>query len=118
MVTTDRLSAFDRILAAVPYKGQVLNQLSAWWFEHQRYHPQPLLRLPDPNAVLAREVEPFPVEVIVRGYITGVTTTALWYRYSLGERRFTAIPSRKGCRRTSACLSRSSPPPPRAGHRS
>lgn len=86
-ITTDRLSAFDRILAAVPYKGQVLNQLSAWWFQHTAdIIPNHILELPDPNALVAREVTPFPVEVIVRGYITGVTSTALWHRYSLGER--------------------------------
>lgn len=87
IITTDRLSAFDRILARVPYKGQVLNQLSAWWFEQTRdIIPNHLFSLPDPNASIVRRAEPFPVEVIVRGYITGVTSTALWYRYSLGER--------------------------------
>ncbi len=86
-VTTDRLSAFDRVLACVPYKGQVLNQLSAWWFEKTRdILPNHLLSLPDPNALVAQEANPFAVEVIMRGYITGVTSTALWYRYSLGER--------------------------------
>lgn len=88
LVTTDRLSAFDRVLGAAPFKGQVLNQLSAWWFEQTRaVIPNHLLNLPDPNAALALAVEPFSIEVIVRGYITGVTSTALWYRYSLGERR-------------------------------
>ncbi len=87
LVTTDRLSAFDRVLACVPYKGQVLNQLAAWWFEQTAaVIPNHMLAVPDPNALVATEVEPFPVEVIVRGYITGVTSTALWYRYSLGER--------------------------------
>ena len=87
LVTTDRLSAFDRILGGVPYKGQVLNQLSAWWFEQVRHIiPVHTLALPDPNAMLTIKADPFPVEVIVRGYITGVTSTALWYRYSLGER--------------------------------
>lgn len=87
IITTDRLSAFDRILAVVPYKGQVLNQLSAWWFEQtQDIFPNHLLSLPDPNAAIVQVAEPFPVEVIVRGYITGVTSTALWYRYSVGER--------------------------------
>lgn len=87
IVTTDRLSAFDRGLALVPYKGQVLNQLSAWWFEQSRgIIPNHLLGLPDPNAMLVREADPFPVEVIVRGYISGVTSTALWYRYAQGER--------------------------------
>jgi phosphoribosylaminoimidazole-succinocarboxamide synthase len=87
LVTTDRLSAFDRVLAAVPYKGQVLNQLSAFWFEHTRdIVANHMLSLPDPNVLVAQEASAFPVEVIVRGYITGVTSTALWYRYSLGER--------------------------------
>lgn len=87
LVTTDRLSAFDRILACVPYKGQVLNQLAAWWFERTAdIIPNHVLAVPDPNALLAVKVEPFTVEVIVRGYISGVTSTALWYRYSLGER--------------------------------
>lgn len=87
LITTDRLSAFDRILAAVPYKGQVLNQLSVWWFEQtQSLIPNHLISIPDPNASVVHAVEPFLVEVIVRGYITGVTSTALWHRYALGER--------------------------------
>jgi phosphoribosylaminoimidazole-succinocarboxamide synthase len=86
-VTTDRLSAFDRILARVPYKGQVLNQLSAWWFDITRdLIDNQMVSVPDPNVVVARAVKRFPVEIVVRGYITGVTQTALWYRYSLGER--------------------------------
>lgn len=87
LVTTDRLSAFDRVLACVPFKGQVLNQLAAWWFEQTAdVVANHVLAVPDPNALVARDAEPFPVEVVVRGYITGVTSTALWYRYSLGER--------------------------------
>lgn len=87
MITTDRLSAFDRILANIPYKGQVLNQLTVWWMEQtQSIIPNHILAVPDPNAMLVKVATPFPVEVIVRGYITGVTSTALWYRYSLGER--------------------------------
>ena len=88
LVTTDRLSAFDRILTAVPYKGQVLNQLSAFWFEQmQDLIGSHMIDVPDPNVTVAHECEPFEVEVVVRGYISGVTTTALWYRYSLGERQ-------------------------------
>ncbi len=87
LVTTDRLSAFDLILACVPYKGQVLNQLAAWWFEKTAdIIPNHAVSVPDPNALVARQARPFTVEVIVRGYISGVTKTALWYRYSLGER--------------------------------
>lgn len=88
LVTTDRLSAFDRILAQVPYKGQVLNQLAAWWFTHTAdVIANHMISLPDPNAIVVTAAETFPVEVIVRGYISGVTSTALWYRYSLGERQ-------------------------------
>lgn len=87
IVTTDRLSAFDRILSAVPFKGQVLNQLSAWWFEQTKdIIPNHIISLPDPNVSIVHVAQPFPVEVIVRGYITGVTSTALWHRYSVGER--------------------------------
>ncbi len=87
IVTTDRLSAFDRILTLVPFKGQVLNQLSAFWFDRTSdIVANHLLEVPDPSVSLVRRCEPLPVEVVVRGYITGVTKTALWYRYSLGER--------------------------------
>ncbi len=92
LITTDRLSAFDRILGLVPYKGQVLTQLAAFWFEHTAdIVPNHLVCLPDPNVTLARACTPLPVEVVVRGYITGVTSTALWYRYSQGERTIYGI---------------------------
>jgi phosphoribosylaminoimidazole-succinocarboxamide synthase len=100
IVTTDRLSAFDKILAAVPYKGQILNQLSAWWFEQtQDIIPNHIVSLPDPNAAVVQVAEPFLVEVIVRGYITGVTSTALWYRYSLGEREIYGYHFSEGLRK-------------------
>lgn len=88
LITTDRVSAFDRVLGLIPYKGQVLNQLSAWWFQQTaaiaRNH---LISVPDPNVTIAHEAEPLPVEVVVRGYITGVTKTSLWYLYQQGARR-------------------------------
>ena len=86
-VTTDRLSAFDRLVAPVPLKGQVLNQLAWWWFERTRdIVANHALALPDPNALVATAAMPLQVEVIVRGYITGVTSTSLWRRYEQGER--------------------------------
>jgi phosphoribosylaminoimidazole-succinocarboxamide synthase len=86
-ITTDRLSAFDRHIADIPGKGQVLNELSAWWFERTRdLVPNHLLSVPDPNVLVARAASPLPVEVIVRGRITGVTPTSLWMRYAGGER--------------------------------
>ena len=85
LITTDRVSAFDRVLGVIPFKGQVLNQLSAWWFEQTRdIVANHLLAVPDPNVTIAREAQPLPVEVIVRGYITGVTTTSLWTLYKQG----------------------------------
>jgi len=102
-ITTDRLSAFDRVLGALPYKGQVLNQLAAWWFEKTAdILPNHVLSMPDPNALIAQSVEPFPVEVIVRGYITGITSTALWRRYELGEREIYGYRFPEGLRKNQA----------------
>lgn len=86
-VTTDRLSAFDRILAGVPYKGQVLNQLAAHWFSTTRHIvANHLVSVPDPNAMVGIAATPLPVEVVVRGHITGVTSTSLWRQYAEGAR--------------------------------
>jgi len=86
-VTTDRLSAFDRVLAGVPYKGQVLNELAAFWFSRTAdLVPNHVVSVPDPNVLVARSATPLPVEVIVRGHITGVTSTSLWTRYAAGQR--------------------------------
>jgi len=88
LITSDRVSAFDRVLGLIPYKGQVLNQLSNWWFEQTTdLVGNHVISVPDPNVTIAHEAEPLPVEVIVRGYITGVTKTSLWYLYEQGERR-------------------------------
>lgn len=88
LVTTDRVSAFDRVIGLIPFKGQVLNQLSAFWFESTRdIVPNHLVSLPDPNALLARDAAPLPVEVVVRGYLTGVTSTSLWTLYEQGVER-------------------------------
>ncbi len=87
LVTTDRVSAFDCVLGVIPFKGQVLNQLSAWWFEQTRdVVANHVVAVPDPNVTIAREARALPVEVVVRGYITGVTKTSLWYLYEQGER--------------------------------
>jgi len=88
LVTTDRVSAFDRVVGRIPYKGQVLNQLAAWWFSQcEDIVPNHALSVPDPNAMIVRDAEPLPVEVIVRGYITGVTSTSLWTLYERGVER-------------------------------
>ena len=103
LVTTDRLSAFDRILARVPYKGQVVNQLTNWWFDQTAdIIANHKVSVPDPNAVVATVAQPFLVEVVVRGYITGVTSTALWYRYALGERDIYGYHFPEGLKKNSA----------------
>jgi phosphoribosylaminoimidazole-succinocarboxamide synthase len=97
LITTDRVSAFDRVLGVIPFKGQVLNQLSAWWFAQTTdIVANHVLHIPDPNVTIAAEAEPLPVEVIVRGYITGVTKTSLWYLYEQGERQPYGIPLPEG----------------------
>ncbi|MFN8491859.1 MAG: phosphoribosylaminoimidazolesuccinocarboxamide synthase [Caldilineaceae bacterium] len=88
LITTDRISAFDRVLGLIPYKGQLLNQVSAWWFAQTRdIVANHWISAPDPNVTLARMAQPLPVEVVVRGYITGVTSTSLWTMYARGERQ-------------------------------
>ena len=100
LVTTDRLSAFDRILGLVPYKGQVLNQLSAFWFAAtETIVANHFVESPDPNVSVVRACTTLPVEVVVRGYITGVTSTALWYRYSQGERSIYGLDFPDGLRK-------------------
>ena len=92
LITTDRQSAFDRILAAIPFKGQVLNQVTQFWFEQtQDIVPNHMVAVPDPNVMVAKPCEMFPVEFVMRGYITGVTGTAVWTNYNKGERTFCGV---------------------------
>lgn len=87
LITTDRLSAFDVILGLIPFKGAVLNQLSAFWFKKTNHLlPNHLISVPDPNVMVVHDCQPIPVEMVVRGYMTGVTTTSIWYSYERGER--------------------------------
>lgn len=89
MVVSDRLSAFDRVLCDVPFKGQVLNQIAAFWFDETRdIVANHLISVPDPNIMLVHECEQLPLEFVVRGYITGVTRTSAWYNYERGVRDF------------------------------
>ena len=89
MVSTDRQSAFDRVVAAIPYKGAVLNLVSAWWFTQTKdLFPNHLIAVPDPNVSLVEKCSVFPVEFVVRGYITGTTETSLWTVYSGGAREY------------------------------
>lgn len=87
IVTTDRQSAFDRVLGLIPYKGQVLTQLSQFWFEKtQDIIQNHLISIPDPNVMITKNCKVLPIEMIVRGYISGVTFTSLWTAYAKGER--------------------------------
>ena len=103
LITTDRISAFDVVLGTIPFKGQALNQLSAWWFERTKdIVPNHVLSVPDENVTVAREAQPLPVEVIVRGYITGVTKTSLWSLYESGMREAYGIKLPNGLKKNDA----------------
>ncbi len=87
MIATDRQSAFDHVLAAVPYKGQVLNQTAGFWFERTAdLCPNHVLDMPDPNVVIGRRLDMLPIEMVVRDYMTGSTETSIWPMYERGER--------------------------------
>jgi phosphoribosylaminoimidazole-succinocarboxamide synthase len=89
IVVTDRLSAFDAVVGLIPSKGQVLNQLARFWFERTAHlAPNHMIRVPDPNVMIARECAPLPVELVMRAYLTGVTSTSIWKAYERGDRVF------------------------------
>ena len=89
LITTDRQSAFDRVLASIPFKGQVLNLTSAWWFDQTKdIIPNHVINIPDPNVTIVKKCEVFPIEFVVRGYITGSTSTSLWTVYNNGDREY------------------------------
>ena len=89
IVVTDRISAFDVVLGTIPFKGQVLNQIAAYWFESTRQiASNHVLSVPDPTVMVAAECELLPVEFVMRAYLTGVTTTSIWYHYERGGRLF------------------------------
>lgn len=92
LITTDRMTGFDRLLAHVPWKGQVLNQISAYWFDQTKdIIKNHVLAIPDPNVTVGKKCKPIRVEGVVRGYLTGVTDTAIWTRYAKGMREFGGV---------------------------
>ncbi|GEM_PF-26863 len=96
-VATDRVSAFDQVLGEIPGKGQVCNRLSAWWFRQMEDIVQShLISVPDSNVMIGRKLTRVPIEVVVRGYMTGVTDTSIWGSYSQGERQIYGIDFRDG----------------------
>src|SRR5262245_23823982 len=87
IVVTDRVSCFDVVVGTLPFKGQVLNQVAAFWFEKTRdLAPNHLLAVPDPVVSVVKECRLLPVELVVRAYLTGVTSTAIWTAYARGDR--------------------------------
>jgi phosphoribosylaminoimidazole-succinocarboxamide synthase len=89
IVTTDRISAFDRVLGTLPFKGQVLNRVAAFWFERTAgIVPNHLVGCPDPQVMEVLDCAPLPVEMVVRAYVTGSTSTSIWTHYKSGVRRF------------------------------
>ncbi len=87
LIATDRLSAFDRILAVIPFKGQVLTQTARFWFEATAdICPNHVLAYPDPNVVIGRRLDILPVEMVVRGYLAGSTGTSVLTMYRAGQR--------------------------------
>lgn len=100
IITTDRLSAFDRVLGVFPYKGQALNQLSEFWFKKLKVILQNhMVSTPDPNIMVVKNCTLIPIEMVVRGYITGVTNTSIWGSYEKGERIIYGIKFPQGLRK-------------------
>lgn len=88
LISSDRISAFDRILAAIPFKGQVLTQMARFWFDHTAdICPNHVLAYPDPNVVIGKHLTILPVEVVVRGYLAGTTSTSVLTQYKAGVRQ-------------------------------
>jgi phosphoribosylaminoimidazole-succinocarboxamide synthase len=89
LITTDRQSGFDRMLGAIPFKGQVLNRTSLYWFDATKgIIANHVLGSPHANAVIGRKCRVLPIEFVVRGYLTGSTDTSIWTQYQKGTRSF------------------------------
>jgi phosphoribosylaminoimidazole-succinocarboxamide synthase len=89
IVVSDRVSCFDVVVGTIPLKGQVLNQMAAFWFHKlSEVAPNHLIDVPDPTVSLVRECQLLPVEFVYRGYLTGSTKTSIWTAYERGEREY------------------------------
>lgn len=92
LITTDRQSAFDHVLGAIPLKGQVLNKTAKYWFDQTAdIVPNQVIDVPDPNVTVAHELDMLPVEIVVRRYLTGSTDTSVWTNYNNGVRKFCGV---------------------------
>jgi len=99
LIATDRLSAFDRILTAIPCKGKVLTQIARFWFDATRdVCPNHVIDYPDPNVVVCQRLDILPVEIVVRDYLTGTTGTSIWPMYKAGRREVYGIQFPDGLR--------------------
>lgn len=99
-ISTDRLTIFDQQVGLVPYQGQILNQLTAWWFEQTAdITPNHAIDIPDPNVTIALSADPLPIAVVVRGFISGITPSSLWAQYEAGERVIYGISFPDGLRK-------------------
>jgi phosphoribosylaminoimidazole-succinocarboxamide synthase len=117
LITTDRHSSFDRIIAHIPSKGAVLNLTSAFWFKKTEHIiPNHLIEIPDPNVIVAKKAKPFLVEVVVRGYLTGVTDTSIWTNYQKGKRDFGDIVLPHGMTKNAPLPKAIITPTTKAGH--
>ncbi|MEI6280699.1 MAG: phosphoribosylaminoimidazolesuccinocarboxamide synthase [bacterium] len=100
LISTDRHSSFDRTIAYIPFKGEVLNQISLFWFEKTRDIIQNhVISMPDPNTAIVKKCKVIPIEMVVRGYITGSTNTSLWTLYKNGERDFGSFVLEEGIKK-------------------
>jgi phosphoribosylaminoimidazole-succinocarboxamide synthase len=92
LIASDRLSAFDRVLTAIPLKGQVLTQIARFWFDATAdICPNHAIEYPDPNVVVGRRLEMLPVEIVVRDYLAGTTATSIWSMYREGQREMYGV---------------------------
>ncbi|WP_284759910.1 phosphoribosylaminoimidazolesuccinocarboxamide synthase [Agrobacterium sp. fls2-241-TYG-188a] len=99
IISTDRLSAFDRILTCIPYKGQVLTETARYWFEQTKdICPNHVVSYPDPNVVIGKRLDILPVEIVVRGYLAGTTGTSILTLYKKGERHMYGVTFPEGMR--------------------
>ncbi|OFW95734.1 MAG: phosphoribosylaminoimidazolesuccinocarboxamide synthase, partial [Alphaproteobacteria bacterium RIFCSPHIGHO2_12_FULL_45_9] len=99
IITSDRISAFDRILTTIPLKGQALTQMAKYWFEHTSdICPNHVVSYPDPNVVVGKHLTIMPVEIVVRDYMTGSTGTSIWPMYKSGKREMYGITFPEGLR--------------------
>lgn len=100
LIATDRFSVFNQPVGQVPYKGQVLNQLTNWWFEHTAdIIPNHVIDVPDPNVTIALTANPLPIAVVVRGFVSGITPSSLWKQYEQGARTIYGIEFPDGLRK-------------------